>query len=200
MTKIHEARISKITYRTDVGRSDAEVLPLGAFLMIDTPRGAMFMLLGKEKLTEEEKVKVDWLSQEALANPIEFFRAAVDEAMTAGADDLLRELANKFPWSIHVSEPTTVALPDEVCRAIEAAVNPKPSASRKRSKAAVGKAKSHKQKKATEIWGGKSALVPPELVELAGPEFRQDEPIAAYTLPPPWMMNSGPAERVHAGC
>jgi hypothetical protein len=169
---ISSAIISKFTYRLNVGRSDGGIIPLGAMALLKDDAGAesTLVLIARRELKPSERTQMDWAAAHMLANPLEFLKKQVDEALSDRvASDVLDRLSQKFAWSIYASPPTLVVVPPELATQIQEALDV--------LTAPVRQAPASK---------GRKRIIPSAFAAMAGPEFHGAS-MEAYA-PPAWML------------
>jgi len=188
---IRSAKISKFSYRPNVGRSDAPIIALGALaLLSDDDRGASYLvMLARPELRPAERAQMDWAAQKILVSPFSFLRNELDAALQERvADDVFMRLAQKFTWSIYASPATQVAVGAELAkdlgRALELLMRPT-------TRVGVGPAPIDVDKMI------KADLARAALIQIAGPEFR-DRAVSAY-MPPAWMPSTSSPRPMVAG-
>lgn len=171
------ATIAKISYRLNVGRSDAETLPIGSIALFAHEGNHLFVLLARSKMEPSELKKMDWIAQQTLADPPVLFRREIDEALSQGGDPF-ELLADKFAWSIYVSPPAEVPIPAEMMGELRSTLTALMAAGKRKISIETPTARQAKTAKRTLN----------VMQKIAGPEFPSDG-VEAVTMPA-WMIDN----------
>ena len=190
---VRDAKIARIFYRTDAGRTDAEELALGVLVFVGAVSSGnghdvtMMMLMARDKLEPEWIAKMNPVARHLLENPAAFFQDEIEAALAANVSgDVLTVLANKFSWSISISPPAEVNLPADVVEMFDKMISDKGHELSSPARAIP----LHKH------YGIREVLPDSELlVQIAGPALQGA--VNVYDLPPAWMIASNPMSRFH---
>jgi hypothetical protein len=184
---VRDAKIARIFYRTDAGRTDAEEFALGVLVFVEAvhiPGGkdaTVMMLMAREKLDSEWEAKMNPVARHLLEKPADFFQAEIEQALAANASgDVLTALATKFSWSISISPPIEVNLPSNIVEMFDKIVREKapPQLSGPARMVPLSKRPGIRE-------------VPPDselLRQIAGPALQGA--VNFYDMPPAWMIAS----------
>jgi hypothetical protein len=188
---IRKATIAKISYRVNVGRSDAEIVPLGTLVRLkqEGTKTTCLVLLARTELKVSEQKKMDWVARQKLSNPMDFLRKEIDAAIAEKPVDLLSFLAAKFKWSVYVAPPANVTVPDELAQKFEECLSSLHNPYRKTGTNKTIREHSRVQRPQGAPETG--CIATDELfASIAGPEFSDDD-MEAY-VPPAFMLKPTP--------
>lgn len=106
MSTLRQATVSIVEYRPTLA-SESRVIPIGVLVAVRDGRKGGFALTGPTQLADADLSRMDRLSAELLARPIEYFRPLVDKEFRKGEQPLtvLQTLSEENNSSLSVSDP-----------------------------------------------------------------------------------------------
>jgi hypothetical protein len=179
MNSLQCAKVAKICYRLDVGRTDGESITLGVVALLHAADGAEVpAVVCRGKLGDAEHAKMDWIAQQMLLDPARFFMQEIVDARKAGVADLFAHLSQKFAWSIYVAPPNEVLVPNQLvhdlCEVFGKLASDDDAQARRRGQ----------ESRIVAVRPSDPAAA--ALASIAGPEFPSADLVAL--LPPSWMI------------
>ena len=183
MNDLQYAKVAKISYLLDVGRTDGGSITLGTVGAVRAASGAeLLVVVCRAKLDDAEHVRMDWITRDIVADPAKFFMREIVAATKAKVPDLFAHLSQKFAWSLHVAPATEVPISPELAQDLRQAFGQLVSDHHTQA------AQPGRRRRLSKI----IELRPPNpaataLARITGPEFLSGNLVAL--LPPAWMIS-----------
>ena len=107
-------KISLIQYRPDLSRLNAENIPLGVGLELQSSDIALIGLMARTSLPDIERLKLDAVGRHQLQSPSKYLRREFERAMEESPGAVLEYLAKSHQWSLQITEPQERKLPNSL--------------------------------------------------------------------------------------
>ncbi|NHN84539.1 hypothetical protein GOB93_07760 [Acetobacter musti] len=111
----NKAAFARITYRTELGNADSEQIPLGLLVKFssETESADYIILLSKERLADDQRVKLGYMAQILLKNPSEYLQTVIDQVVKKKEGDFFQNLASELAWSVFMTPSVSVLIPND---------------------------------------------------------------------------------------